>query len=68
MAEPINIVGAGLAGSLMALYQARRGQAVNLWDRRVDLRRADIPAGRSINLAISTRGLTARLSICGKRS
>ena len=59
MAEPINIVGAGLAGSLMALYQARRGQAVNLWDRRVDLRRADIPAGRSINLAISTRGLTA---------
>ena len=59
MAESINIVGAGLAGSLMALYQARRGQAVNLWDRRVDLRRADIPAGRSINLAISTRGLTA---------
>ena len=59
MAESINIVGAGLAGSLMALYQARRGQTVNLWDRRVDLRRADIPAGRSINLAISTRGLTA---------
>ena len=58
MAESINIVGAGLAGSLMALYQARRGQAEPV-DRRVDLRRADIPAGRSINLAISTRGLTA---------
>ena len=59
MAEPIHIVGAGLAGSLMAVYRAKRGQAVHLWDRRPDLRRSDIPAGRSINLAISTRGLTA---------
>ena len=59
MTEPIHIVGAGLAGSLMAVYQSKRGQSVHLWDRRPDLRRSDIPAGRSINLAISTRGLTA---------
>ena len=56
---PVQIVGAGLAGSLMALYLARRGKAVEVWERRPDLRRVDIPAGRSINLAISTRGLTA---------
>ncbi len=43
----------------MALYLARRGQRVEVWERRPDLRRVDIPAGRSINLAISTRGLTA---------
>ena len=59
MTDPIHIVGAGLAGSLMAVYRAKRGQSVHLWDRRPDLRRSDIPAGRSINLAISTRGLTA---------
>ncbi|MAO84593.1 MAG: kynurenine 3-monooxygenase [Myxococcales bacterium] len=56
---PVHIVGAGLAGSLMALYLARRGINVEVWERRPDLRRVDIPAGRSINLAISTRGLTA---------
>lgn len=59
MSNPVQIVGAGLAGSLMALYQAQRGHRVNLWDRRPDLRKANISAGRSINLAISMRGLTA---------
>jgi kynurenine 3-monooxygenase len=57
--HPIQIVGAGLAGSLMALYQARRGKEVHLWERRVDMRNEALVGGRSINLAISTRGLTA---------
>ena len=57
--HPIQIVGAGLAGSLMALYQARRGKNVHLWERRSDMRQEALTAGRSINLAISTRGLTA---------
>jgi kynurenine 3-monooxygenase len=59
MAEPVQIVGAGLAGSLMALYLARRGKAVGLWERRSDMRLEKQAEGRSINLAISTRGLTA---------
>lgn len=53
------IAGAGLAGSLMAVYLARRGHAVTVIERRPDLRTADIPAGRSINLALSARGLAA---------
>lgn len=57
--EPIILLGAGLAGSLMALYLARRGHKVEVYERRPDMRRADIPAGRSINLAISVRGLHA---------
>ena len=57
--HPIQVVGAGLAGSLMALYQARRGNDVHLWERNADLRKLTRAAGRSINLAISTRGLTA---------
>ena len=51
--------GAGLAGSLMAITLARRGLPVTVFERRPDMRRADIPAGRSINLALSTRGLSA---------
>lgn len=57
--EPIILLGAGLAGSLMALYLARRGFQVEVYERRPDLRAADISAGRSINLAISARGLHA---------
>lgn len=56
---PVNIAGAGLAGSLMAVFMARRGYKVNLFERRADLRTADIAAGRSINLALSARGLAA---------
>lgn len=51
--------GAGLVGSLLALFLARRGRAVELFERRPDMRREQISAGRSINLAISVRGLHA---------
>ena len=53
------IVGAGPVGSLLALTLARRGYHVDVYERRPDMRRVDIPAGRSINLAVSTRGLHA---------
>ena len=55
----ITVVGGGLAGSLMAVYFAKKGYEVNLFERRPDMRKADISAGRSINLALSTRGLRA---------
>lgn len=58
-ADRINIVGAGLAGSLMAVFLARRGLDVTVHESRADLRRSDIPAGRSINLALANRGIAA---------
>lgn len=57
--RPIVIVGAGLAGCLFATMLRRRGLPVAVFERRPDLRSADIAAGRSINLALSTRGLDA---------
>jgi len=53
------LVGSGLVGSLLALYLARRGADVRVLERRPDMRKAHIRAGRSINLAISVRGLHA---------
>jgi kynurenine 3-monooxygenase len=53
------IIGAGLVGSLHAVYLAKRGVQVEVYERRPDMRKVDISAGRSINLAISHRGLKA---------
>jgi kynurenine 3-monooxygenase len=58
------IVGAGLCGSLLALRLAQRGHKVDVYESRPDLRTTDISAGRSINLALSDRGLKA-LRLCG---
>lgn len=55
----VAIVGAGLAGCLLACYLARRGYPVTLYERRADPRTGAVEAGRSINLAISERGLDA---------
>ncbi|PLX24187.1 MAG: kynurenine 3-monooxygenase [Ignavibacteria bacterium] len=57
--EQIIIAGAGLAGSLLSVYLAQRGFAVDVYEQRPDMRRVDISAGRSINLALSTRGIFA---------
>src|SRR5213075_135611 len=38
---------------------ARRGLKIEVYERRPDMHRVDIGAGRSINLAVSTRGLHA---------
>ncbi|MEU4604315.1 NAD(P)/FAD-dependent oxidoreductase [Kribbella sp. NPDC023972] len=55
----IAIVGAGLTGSLLACFLARRGLEVTLYERRPDPRTGPAERGRSINLAISERGLDA---------
>lgn len=57
--EKIVLVGAGLAGSLLGILLAKRGYTVEIFERRPDMRKTDISAGRSINLALSNRGLRA---------
>lgn len=52
----ILIVGAGLCGSLLALRMGQLGYKVSVYEQRPDLRKVDISAGRSINLAFSNRG------------
>jgi len=53
------LIGSGLAGGLLAAYLGRRGHEVDLYERRADPREGNIIGGRSINLAISTRGIHA---------
>jgi kynurenine 3-monooxygenase len=53
------LIGSGLAGGLLAAYLGRRGYAVELYERRADPREGNIVGGRSINLALSTRGIHA---------
>ena len=62
--DNILIIGAGLCGSLLALRLAQRGYKVEVYESRPDLRKVDISAGRSINLALSDRGFKA-LRLCG---
>ena len=59
MKKDVTIAGAGLVGSLLSIYLARRGYTVNIFERRPDMRKEAISAGRSINLALSDRGLLA---------
>ncbi|MEP7077258.1 MAG: NAD(P)/FAD-dependent oxidoreductase [Acidobacteriota bacterium] len=53
------IVGAGLAGSLLAIYLAKRGFQIDVFEARGDMRKEAVAAGRSINLALSNRGIAA---------
>lgn len=53
------IIGAGLVGSLLSIYLSRRGYQVKIFERRADMRKEKISAGRSINLALSDRGIKA---------
>lgn len=57
--QNVAVVGAGLVGSLQAILLAKRGFKVDVYERRPDLRKAEILAGRSINLALSDRGWKA---------
>lgn len=57
--DEIAVVGAGLAGCLLACFLARRGYPVALYERRPDPRKGTVERGRSINLALSERGLDA---------
>lgn len=58
-AGKITLIGAGLNGPLLALGLVERGVEVEIYERRPDMRRVKISAGRSINLALSTRGIHA---------
>src|SRR4051812_9088580 len=62
------LVGSGLAGGLFAAYLGRRGHEVELYERRADPREGNLVGGRSINLALSTRGIHAleQLGIAGE--
>ncbi len=57
--EKVIIIGAGLCGTLLAVRLAQRGYQVSLHEKRSDMRKEDVDAGRSINLALSNRGLKA---------
>lgn len=57
--KKISICGAGLVGSLLAIYLGKRGHQVELFERRPDMRANLIDGGRSINLAMSNRGWKA---------
>jgi kynurenine 3-monooxygenase len=57
--QKLIIIGAGLAGSLLAIYLAKRGISVDVYEARGDMREENVAAGRSINLALSDRGIAA---------
>ncbi len=57
--KTITLVGAGLNGPLLAILLRQRGLGVEVYERRPDMRRSNISAGRSINLALSARGIHA---------
>ena len=55
----LTLIGSGLTGPLLAISLVQRGFAVEVYERRPDMRQVRISAGRSINLALSTRGIHA---------
>jgi kynurenine 3-monooxygenase len=57
--KQITVAGSGLTGPLLAISLVKRGFDVSLYERRPDMRQVRISAGRSINLALSTRGIHA---------
>src|SRR5687767_9546840 len=57
--QKIIIVGAGLVGSLLSIYLSKKGYKVKVYERLPDMRKKKIAAGRSINLALSDRGIKA---------
>jgi kynurenine 3-monooxygenase len=59
MKKEVVIIGAGLVGSLLSIYMAKRDYKVTIFERRNDMRKEAVEAGRSINLALSDRGIKA---------
>lgn len=57
--KDVTLIGAGLVGSLLSIYLAKKGYQVNVYERRNDMRKSGNLAGRSINLALSDRGWKA---------
>jgi kynurenine 3-monooxygenase len=56
MKKNVTILGAGLVGSLLSIYLSRRGYKATIYERRADMRKENMSAGKSINLALSDRG------------
>lgn len=63
MRGPIVIAGGGPAGALLATYLGRAGHSVTVYESRPDLRVSEVDAGRSINLALATRGIVPLIDI-----
>lgn len=59
MSKNTTIIGAGLVGSLLGIYLRKHGYNVKIYERRPDMRKENISAGKSINLALSDRGIKA---------
>ncbi len=59
MTQKITLVGGGLAGSLLAIYLAKHNFDVTIYEKRPDMRKEGYTSGRSINLALSHRGIRA---------
>ncbi|MFN2458715.1 MAG: FAD-dependent oxidoreductase [Chitinophagaceae bacterium] len=59
MKREVTVIGGGLVGSLLSIYLAKRGFKVVIYERRGDMRKEMVEAGRSINLALSDRGIKA---------
>jgi len=57
MSEKITLIGGGLVGSLLSLQLAQKGYQVDVYESRPDMRKVNISAGRSINLALANRGI-----------
>ena len=57
--QNIHIVGAGLAGALLAILLVQKGHRVKVFEKRADPRKSGMEGGRSINLALAYRGLYA---------
>jgi kynurenine 3-monooxygenase len=68
MGSKFSLIGSGLAGGLLAAFLGRRGYEVDLFERRPDPRAGNTVGGRSINLALSTRGIHAleQIGIAGE--
>jgi kynurenine 3-monooxygenase len=59
----IHIIGGGLAGSLLACMLGKAGHSITVFERRPDPRTQGFIGGRSINLAISVRGIKALAAV-----
>jgi kynurenine 3-monooxygenase len=59
MKKEVTVIGGGLVGSLLSIYLSKRGYKVAIYERRPDMRTEKVIAGRSINLALSDRGIKA---------
>jgi kynurenine 3-monooxygenase len=59
MKKNVTVIGAGLVGSLLSIYLSKRGYKLKIYERRADMRKENLIAGRSINLALSDRGIKA---------